>query len=78
MPKGKFTHQTEFKQEPGLGLVPVVPTTWAHRPVRFEFDGEVYKIMQLRIKEWQKLGFRSLVSGGYIEIELYEDSKQKL
>lgn len=75
LPKGKITHQTEFKQEPGLGLVAVVPTTWAHRPVRFEFDGEVYTTNAIENKGRAEVRFSSLASGGPVEIELYENSK---
>lgn len=75
LPKGKITHQTEFKQEPGLGLVAVVTTTWAHRPVRFEFDGEVYTTNAIENKGRTEVRFSSLASGGPVEIERYENSK---
>ncbi len=75
MPKGRITHQTEFKQEPGLGLVAVVPNNWAHRPVRFEFDGEVYTTNAIENEGRAEVRFSSLSSGGPVEIELYENSK---
>lgn len=75
MPKGKLTHQTEFKQEPGLGMVGVVINNWAHKPVRFEFDGEVYTTNAIENEGRAEVRFSSLASGGPIEIELYENSK---
>jgi hypothetical protein len=59
LPKGRITNQTEFKQEPVLGLVDVASNTWTERPVRFEFDGEVlYTTNAIENKGRQRLGFR--------------------
>lgn len=45
------------------------------RPVRFEFDGEVYTTNAIENKGRAEVRFSSLASGGPVEIELYENSK---
>jgi hypothetical protein len=71
--KDKITHQTVFTQEPGLGLVAVVPLSWAHRPVRFEFEGEVFTTNAIENNGRGEVRFSSLSAGGPVEIELYEN-----
>ncbi len=75
MPKDRITHKTEFKQELGLGLVAIVPNNWAHRPVRFEYAGEVYTTNAIENNGRAEVRFSSLASGGPVEIELYENPK---
>jgi hypothetical protein len=71
--KDKITHQTVFTQEPGLGLVAAVPFDWAHKPVRFEFEGEAFTTNAIENNGRAEVRFSSLSAGGPVEIELYEN-----
>ncbi len=72
MSKDKITHQTEFRPEPGLGLVAIVPNDWIHRQVKFKFDGEVYTTNAIENNGRAEVRLSSISSGGRVEIELYQ------